>query len=89
MSKMLGKMDMVVDKLQCRNHVDRWCKANCNPHDRNELRGVSVCLVVCIQITFRFFLEGVGPSEYMIVKETGQISITGACKLRSYLQCVS
>ncbi|XP_015751975.1 PREDICTED: uncharacterized protein LOC107331827 isoform X1 [Acropora digitifera] len=44
MSKMLGKMDMVVDKLQCRNHVDRWCKANCNPHDRNELRGVQTKL---------------------------------------------
>ncbi|XP_015751976.1 PREDICTED: uncharacterized protein LOC107331827 isoform X2 [Acropora digitifera] len=46
MSKMLGKMDMVVDKLQCRNHVDRWCKANCNPHDRNELRGVDTEMYV-------------------------------------------
>ena len=45
-SKRLGKMDMVVDKLQFRNHVNRWCKPNCNPHDRNELHGVSVCLSV-------------------------------------------
>ena len=45
-SKRLGKMDMVVDKLQFRNHVDLWCKGNFNPHDQNELREVSVCLSV-------------------------------------------
>ena len=27
MSKRLGKMDVVVDKLHFKNHVDRWCKA--------------------------------------------------------------
>ena len=46
-SKRLCKMDMVMDKLQFRNHVDLWCKPNCNPHDRNELHGVSLCLSVC------------------------------------------
>ena len=46
-SKRLGKMDMVVDKFDFRNHVDRWCKANCNPHDRNDLHGENVCLSVC------------------------------------------
>ena len=47
LSKRLGKMDMVVDKFQFRNLVDLWCKPNCNPHDQNELREVSVCLSVC------------------------------------------
>lgn len=41
-SKKLSQMDMVVDKLHFRNHVDKWCKANCNPYDRNELEGVSL-----------------------------------------------
>ena len=62
-SKRLGKMDMVVDKLQFRNHVDLWCKPNCNPHDQNELREVSVCLIyvsICIQIWFGFFGESGG-----------------------------
>ena len=47
LSKRLGKIDMVVDKLQFRNHVDLWCKPNCNPDDQNELREVCVCLSVC------------------------------------------
>ena len=46
-SSTLGKMDMVVDKLQFRNHVDLWCKGNCNRHDQDELREVSVCPSVC------------------------------------------
>ena len=40
-SKKLGGMDMVVDKLHFRNHVDKWCKDNCNPYDRDDLEGVS------------------------------------------------
>ena len=58
--KRLGKMDMMVDKLHFRNYVDRWFKANCNPSDRNELHGVSVCMSVsvCIQISFRFLFFG-------------------------------
>ena len=45
-SKRLGKINMVVDKLQFRNLLDLWCKPNGNPHDRNELYGVLVCLSV-------------------------------------------
>ncbi|XP_044170026.1 uncharacterized protein LOC122954064 isoform X1 [Acropora millepora] len=37
-SKRLDNMDMVVVKLQFRNHVDLWCKPNCNPHNQNEFR---------------------------------------------------
>ena len=55
----LWKMDMVVDKLQFRNHVDQWCKPNCNPHNRNELHRVSVCLSVC-QSVHRYHLAFLG-----------------------------
>ncbi|XP_044174266.1 uncharacterized protein LOC122957885 [Acropora millepora] len=41
-SKRLGKINMVVDKLQFRNLLDLWCKPNGNPHDRNELYGVNI-----------------------------------------------
>ena len=59
-SKRLGKMDMVVDKLQFRNLVDLWRKRNGNLHDRNELYGVSVsvCASICIQTSFSFFGRG-------------------------------
>ena len=36
-------MDMVVDKMHFRNHVDRWCKETCNPYDRPDLEGVGIC----------------------------------------------
>lgn len=39
-SKRLADLDMVVDKMHFRNHVDRWCKSNCNPYDRPDLDGV-------------------------------------------------
>ncbi|XP_044170028.1 uncharacterized protein LOC122954064 isoform X3 [Acropora millepora] len=47
-SKRLGKMDMVVDKLQSRNHVDLWCKGNCNPHDQNELRERGQAMMISV-----------------------------------------
>ena len=40
-SKKLADLDMVVDKMHFRNHVDRWCKSNCNPYDRQDLDGVN------------------------------------------------
>ena len=62
--KRLGKMDMVVETLHFRSHVDRWCKASCNNDDRNELLGVSVCLCVRLYIDivslFFSFFGGVG-----------------------------
>ena len=45
-SKSMGKMDMVVEKLRTFQESG-GSKANCNPHNRNELHGVSVCLSVC------------------------------------------
>ena len=59
-SKKLGKRNMVVDKLQFRNLLDLWCKPNGNPHDRNELYGVSVSVreSISIQTLFDFFGGG-------------------------------
>ena len=37
----LSEMDMVVDEMYYRNHVDSWCKGNCKPYDRSDLDGVS------------------------------------------------
>ena len=44
--------------------MDLWCKPNCNPHDRNELHGVSVCLSVCpsVEIHYLAFFWGGGVS---------------------------
>ena len=36
----LANMDVVIDKMHFRNHVDDWCKANCNPYDHCDLDGV-------------------------------------------------
>ena len=59
LSTRLGKMDMVVEKLQFRNLVDLWCKPNCNPDDQNKLREVSVCLSVCPSL-YRYRLAFLG-----------------------------
>ena len=31
-TKDLAATQLVVDKFHFRNHVDQWCKENCNPH---------------------------------------------------------
>ena len=36
-AKKIKKMSLVCDKFHFRNHVDRWCKANCNPFTTTEL----------------------------------------------------
>jgi len=41
----MAAMEMVVDKFHFRNHVDGWCKANCNPHKSINLE-VTVMLIV-------------------------------------------
>ena len=34
--KLFASLTMVVDKLHFKNHVDRWCKQNVNPHKVKE-----------------------------------------------------
>jgi len=36
----LANMDVVIDTMHFRNHVDNWCKANCNLYDHRDLDGV-------------------------------------------------
>ena len=43
-AKRIGSMEIVVDKMHFRGHVDDWCKCNCNPNDFDELKIVSVHL---------------------------------------------
>ena len=39
---------MVVDKMHFRNHVDKWCRSNCNPYDRVDLEGVNINVNYCV-----------------------------------------
>ena len=91
LSKSLGKMDIVVDKLQFWNLVNLWCKPNCNPNDQNELCEVSVCL--SIQISFGFFGEsGWGLTcvcEGNRFNSNNGSMATGGHKLGLDLQCIS
>lgn len=36
----IAGMDIVIDKMHFRGHVDQWCKHHCNPHDYDELQKV-------------------------------------------------
>ena len=36
----LSKMNIVVDKLHFRGHVDKWCQEHCNPYTFEELNEV-------------------------------------------------
>ena len=36
----LSTMNIVVDKLHFRGHVDKWCQQHCNPHTFEELNDV-------------------------------------------------
>ena len=40
-SKWISTLNIVVDRLHFRGHVDKWCQQNCNPYDHDELRKVS------------------------------------------------
>jgi hypothetical protein len=46
-AKRLSKMDIVCDRFHFKNHVDRWCKQNCNPHKCEKLK-VKLYLHACI-----------------------------------------
>lgn len=43
-SKWISSMNIVVDKLHFRGHVDKWCHEHCNPNDFEDLN--KVCLWV-------------------------------------------
>lgn len=47
-ARRMHNMSMVVDKFHFKNHVDKWCKAHCNPYDHEELKDVNT--EVCEQL---------------------------------------
>lgn len=49
-SKRLKNMEIVVDKFHFKNHVDTWCKRNCNPYKCSKLDNVSNLYIVIIII---------------------------------------
>jgi len=47
-SQRMAKMTMVVDRFHFKNHVDSWCKQNCNPYSSDDLQEVNT--EVCEQL---------------------------------------
>ena len=48
-SKWISSLDIVVDELHFRGHVDKWCHEHCNPNDFDELNKVHVCVWIFIK----------------------------------------
>ena len=44
-SKILQNMEYVVDKFHFKNHVDTWCKNNCNPYKCNKIKDVGYYII--------------------------------------------
>ena len=42
--KLISNMQFSVDKFHFGNHIDRWCKKNCNPYKNDLLRNVCTYL---------------------------------------------
>ena len=40
-AKRISQMNIVVDKLHFKGHVDKWCHENCNPYNFHQLGNVS------------------------------------------------
>ncbi|KAK3733841.1 hypothetical protein QZH41_008639, partial [Actinostola sp. cb2023] len=47
-SKKLSQIEILCDKFHFKNHVDRWCKTNCNPYNCDALKDVNT--EVCEQL---------------------------------------
>ena len=41
----MGQLDMKIDRLHYRNHVDPWCKEHMNPNTDKDLEGVNTVIV--------------------------------------------
>ncbi|XP_068753057.1 uncharacterized protein [Montipora capricornis] len=39
-SQRMSRMKMLVDRFHFKNHVDSWCKNNCNPYNTEALKAV-------------------------------------------------
>ena len=43
-AKVLAEIDIVIDKMHMAGHVDKWCKANCDPELYDDLKKVHAIL---------------------------------------------
>lgn len=41
-SKKIKDMNIVVDKMHFKGHIDQWCRQHCNPRDFDELEEVCI-----------------------------------------------
>ena len=41
-TKRIAAMEIVIDKMHFKGHIDPWCRRNCNPNDFDELKKVHV-----------------------------------------------
>ena len=49
-SKVLFEKHHYIDKFHMHNHVDKWCKANCDPNEIDDLNNVNT--VVCEEVNY-------------------------------------
>ena len=49
-SQRVANMDMLMDQFHFPNHVDTWCKANCNPHKNVHLQVSKGNFVLFLQL---------------------------------------
>lgn len=42
-AKRISKMEIVIDRMHFKGHVDQWCRQNCNPDNFDRLK--SVCIL--------------------------------------------
>ena len=55
-TRKLSQMNIVIDKIHFKGHVDPWCKTHCDPHNFPELNGVSGLIYFCVKLILIFRL---------------------------------
>lgn len=53
-AKRLKGMKMVCDKFHFRNHVDSWCKVNCNPYSTTDLEVIFFKVLAIYILLFEY-----------------------------------
>ena len=41
-----SNLNIVIDKMHFKGHIDSWCKEYCNPNAFEILNGVSPCVII-------------------------------------------
>lgn len=67
-AKQMAGMNIVIDKMHFKGHVDSWCTENCDPYKFEALKEVNVQSILyihntCIHVPYTYpYLIGVGAS---------------------------